>query len=141
MRPLYPNNIQLVTGDVFMDPKLTNFVPRIGAAYRLSDKTVIRGGYGIFNETLGRYSRIQGGGPFQISETYLNTVTNGVPLFSFPNPFPSSLSNARTPSQNVTGYPLNPDNGKIHQFNVTIEQQFHDIGSPARPMWDRGTAE
>jgi hypothetical protein len=128
VRPLYPKDIQLVTGDVTMDPKLTNFVPRIGAAYRLSDKTVIRGGYGIFNETLGRYSRIQGGGPFQISETYLNTITNGVPLFSFPNPFPSSLASARTPSQNVTGYPLNPDNGKIHQFNVTIEQQFHDIG-------------
>ena len=67
-----------------MSPKLTNFVPRIGAAYRLTDKTVIRGGYGIFNETLGRYARIQGGGPFQISETYLNTVANGVPLFCFP---------------------------------------------------------
>ena len=58
----------------------------------------------------------------------MNTVTNGVPLFAFPNPFPSSLTSARPPSQSVTGYPLNPDNGKIHQFNVTIEQQFHDIG-------------
>jgi hypothetical protein len=128
VRPLYPKGITLVTGDVNMSPKLTNFVPRIGAAYRLGDKTVLRGGYGIFNETLGRYARIQGGGPFQISETYLNTVTNGVPLFSFPNPFPSSLASANVPSQSVTGYPLNPDNGKIHQFNFTIERQFHDVG-------------
>jgi hypothetical protein len=128
VKPLYPKNINLVTGDVYMSPKMSNFVPRIGAAYRLTDKTVIRGGYGIFNETLGRYARIQGGGPFQISETYLNTVANGVPLFSFPNPFPSSLTSANVPSQSVTGYPLNPDNGKIHQFNVTIEQQFKDMG-------------
>ena len=126
--PLYPQNINIVTGDVRMQPKRTNIAPRIGGAYRLSDRTVIRGGYGIFTETLGRYARIQGGGPFQISETYLNSVTNGVPLFSFPNPFPSTLSSARPPSQNVTGYPLNPDNGKIHQFNVTLEQQFKDIG-------------
>ena len=111
-------------------------MPRIGGAYRLGDKTVLRGGYGIFNETLGRYARIQGGGPFQISETYLNTVTDGVPLFSFPNPFPSSLASAQVPSQNVTGYPLNPDNGKIHQFNFTVEQQFHDIGFGS-PMWVR----
>jgi hypothetical protein len=128
VRPLYPANIRIETGDVRQNPKLSNIVPRIGAAYRLSDRTVLRGGYGIFNETLGRYSRIQGGGPFQISETYQNTITNGVPLFSFPNPFPSSLASARPASQNVTGYPLDPDNGKIHQFNITIEQQVRDIG-------------
>ena len=46
-----------------MKPKRTNFVPRIGGAYRLSDRTVIRGGYGIFNETLGRYAADTGGGP------------------------------------------------------------------------------
>ncbi len=125
---LYPKSITLVNGEVRMHPKLTNLVPRIGFAYRLSDKLVVRGGYGIFTETLGRYARIQGGGPFQIGETYLNTIANGQALFSFPNPFPSSLTNASIPSQNVTGYPLNPDNGRIHQFNLTIERQFHDTG-------------
>ena len=125
---LYPKSIALVKGDVSVHPKVTNFVPRIGFAYRVTDKLVIRGGYGIFTETLGRYARIQGGGPFQISETYLNTVTNGQALFSFPNPFPSSLGNANIPSQNVTGYPLNSDNGRIHQFNLTIERQFRDTG-------------
>jgi Carboxypeptidase regulatory-like domain/TonB dependent receptor len=130
---LYPSSIKLVTGDVRQHPKMTNFVPRVGFAYRLSDNTVVRGGYGIFTETLGRYggpspARLQGGGPFQISETYLNTITNGQPLFSFPNPYPSSLASANIPSQSVTGYPLSPDNGKIHQFNVTIERQFHNTG-------------
>ncbi len=126
--PLYPKSITLTPGDVRQHPKLTNFVPRIGFAYRINDKLVLRGGYGIFTETLGRYARLQGGGPFQISETYINTITNGQPLFSFPNPFPSSLTSANIPSQSVTGYPLSPDNGRIHQFNVTLERQFRDTG-------------
>ena len=28
----------------------------------------------------------------------------------------------------MTGYPLDTSNGKIHQFNVTIERQIHDVG-------------
>ena len=31
-------------------------------------------------------------------------------------------------SQSVAGYPLDTDNGRIHQFNVTMERQFKDIG-------------
>lgn len=126
--PLYPTTIKIVTGEVRQHPKKTNFVPRIGFAYRLNDKTVLRGGYGMFTETLGRYSRLQGGGPFQISETYQNAIEGGKPMFAFPSPFPSSITAARIPSQSVTGYPYDTDNGKIHQFNLTIERQWRDIG-------------
>jgi len=89
---------------------------------------VVRGGYGVFTETLGRYARLQGTGPFQISETYQNVITNGQPLLSFPNPFPASLSSANVPSQSITGYPKDATNGRIHQFNITLERQFKDIG-------------
>jgi len=125
--PLYPSNINVTGGDVSQRPDWKNFVPRIGVAYRLSDKWVVRGGYGVFNETLGRYSRL-GSSPFQVSETYQNVITNGQPLLSFPDPFPSSLASAQIPSQNVTGYPLDTSDGKIHQYNVTIEHQIKDVG-------------
>ena len=125
---LYPKNINIVTGDVSMHPSYRNFVPRVGVAYRVTNKLVVRGGYGIFNETLGRYARLQGTGPFQISETYQNVITNGQPLLSFPNPFPASLASANVPSQSITGYPMDASNGKIHQYNITLEQQFKDIG-------------
>ena len=56
-------------------------------------------------------------------------MTNGRSAVFFSRILSLPLLRARrVPSQSVTGYPLNPDNGKIHQFNVTIEQQFHDIG-------------
>ncbi len=126
--PLYPGNIAVVAGDVVPKPDEWNFVPRIGFAYRLDDKTVIRGGYGIFNEFLGQFSRVNERGPFEIAETYTNSVTNGVPFFQMPNPFPTSLVSAEVPSQDVTAIPMKTKNGQIHQFNVSLERQVADIG-------------
>ncbi len=124
----YPKNIKVVTGQVVPDPDLRNFAPRVGVAYRLDDKTVLRGGYGAFNEFMGKYVRLSSGGPFAVTETYNNTIENGVPLFQMPNPFPSAGVSPRVPSQSVTGYPNQTENGYIHQFNLTVERQVHDLG-------------
>ena len=59
---------------------------------------------------------------------YQGLIDAGKPAFTFPNPFPTTLAGARIPSQGVTGYPLDTNNGKIHQFNVTIERQWKDVG-------------
>ena len=53
---------------------------------------------------------------------------NGVPLFSFPNPFPSGTGSAAIPSQSVSGYPLDTENGAIHQYNVSVEQEWNRLG-------------
>ena len=125
--PLYPvSTIKVITGDVVPHPEKKNFAPRVAAAYRVSDKTVIRGGYGIFNEFLGKFARAQGDGPFQIQETFTNSLTGGRPLFQFPNPFPAGAG--AIPSQSVTGYPLDTRNGWIEQFNITLEQQVRNVG-------------
>ncbi|MEK7405411.1 MAG: carboxypeptidase regulatory-like domain-containing protein [Acidobacteriota bacterium] len=128
VRPLYPSTIKVVTGEVVPRAEKTNFAPRLGFAYRLSDRTVVRGGYGIFNEFLGAYVYAQGGGPFQISETYFNAIQTGQALFRFPNPFPTAGATATIPSQSAGGYPRDIKNGYIHQFNLTVERQLHDVG-------------
>jgi hypothetical protein len=125
--PLYPKTINLVTGPAAQNPSLHNFTPRIGVAWRpFGDRFVIRGGYGIYTETLGPYARAQGGGPFQLTETFFNSVTNGQALFAFPNPFPSGSGSV--PSQSVAGFNPDTHNGQIHQFNATLERQVADIG-------------
>ena len=125
--PLYPTStIKVVAGNAQESPSLHNFDPRLGFAYRLGEKTVFRGSYGIFTETLGRFARDLTNGPYQISESFFNAIQNGQPLFAFPNPFPSGAGTVA--SQSITGYPTSTDNGKIHQFNVSIERQIKDIG-------------
>jgi hypothetical protein len=126
--PNYPSNIRIVTGDVVPRPERGNFAPRIAVAYRITDRVVLRGGYGVFTEFLGKWIRAEGTGPFQVGETYFNTVTNGHPLFQFPNPFPPAGAAATIPSQSANGYPLETKNGYIQQFNLTVEQQWRDVG-------------
>jgi len=116
-----------VAGQAQESPSLRNFAPRLGAAWRPhGEKTVFRGSYGIFTETLGRFARVLQNGPFQLSESFFNAIQNGQPLFAFPNPFPPGAG--QIASQSITGYPNGTTNGKIHQFNFSVEQQFKDIG-------------
>ncbi|RPJ59001.1 MAG: hypothetical protein EHM23_15605 [Acidobacteria bacterium] len=128
VHPLYPKTITVVEGQVVPDPDMGNFRPRISAAYRLSDKMVIRGGYGEFTETWSYNARLLGTGPFQLGEDYRNVITNGVPAFTFPNPFPASLASSTVPSQNIQGYPLETEHGVIRQYNLTVEREMRGLG-------------
>jgi len=135
----YPTNIGIVTGDVVPRPERSNFAPRLAVAYRITDRTVFRGGYGIFTEFFGKWVRAEGGGPFQIGDTYFNSIQNGQPLLQFPNPFPSAGVASTIPSQSANGYPNETSNGYIHQFNATLEQQWRDVGVRLSYIGSRST--
>ncbi|HEY3132897.1 MAG TPA: TonB-dependent receptor [Acidobacteriota bacterium] len=143
IHPLYPTNrIKVVSGDVVPKADMKNFRPRIAAAYRLTDKTVLRGGYGEYTESLGAFARLLGGGPFQLSETYQNNKVSGVlqsPVLALPNPFPASAATAVIPSQSIQGYPMQTDNGTYRQYNFSVERQFHDIGLRVSYIGTRGS--
>jgi hypothetical protein len=134
---LYPGSITITTGQAIPTPKKTNFRPRVGFAYQLGKDFVLRGGYGMFTESLGAFYGLSDSGPFQIAESYYNTLTNGTALFSFPNPYPTSTASAVVASQSVTGYPDEADNGVIHQFNVSLEHQVRSVGLRASYVGSR----
>ena len=72
-----------------------NFAPRIGFAYSLDTRTVLRGGYGIFHDQLGtsRLGFNQTG--FSRATTLVSTVDNGQTFIaSIANPFPNGFQHA-----------------------------------------------
>lgn len=129
IHPLYAKAIgatPIITGKVVPAGYRKNFRPRFSAAYRLTNKTVIRGGYGEFTDSWSYTWRRPGSDPFQFGETY-NNSNNALGL-SFPNPFPASLGAATVASQSVTVWPLDSHNGTIRQFNFTLEREIHNLG-------------
>ena len=121
----------LVNGDK------TNFAPRLGFAFRINDKTVFRGGYGIFYPT----SAAQGirdaleSAPFNQGRTKVSATAN--PILGFPgglNPHGISpvtggnlLAASTVPSANVIPFDLHQP--RIHQFNFTFEREVgHNVG-------------
>jgi hypothetical protein len=76
--PLYPQTINIVTGDPQPKPDLRNFRPRLSFAYRIGNRNdfVVRGGYGAFTERIDYFQRVLGGGPYQIGESYDNEIVD-----------------------------------------------------------------
>ena len=129
LHPLYPANITVVPGEVIPQVDGMNLAPRLGAAFRINDQTVLRGAYGIFTEYPGPTTFMLGGGPINTSwsETFTNSISGGAPLFAFPDPFPAFTS-LNVPSRSVSGYPMQIKNGYIQQFNLSFEREVGKIG-------------
>jgi hypothetical protein len=111
-----------------MNNDTNNLGPRIGFAYRLfgDNRTVVRGGWGLYYVRLA-YTRLTnfGGGPFVSNNQFTNALTNGVPVFQFPDPFTGGGSIG---TQSVV--PLSPNlrTPENQQWNLTLEHQFpHSI--------------
>ena len=52
---------------------------------------------------------------------------------------PSSLGAATVPSQSITAYPLQTDNGVIRQYSFTIEREFKDMALRVSYVGSRGS--
>jgi len=96
---------QIRTPYQFYTPSKTQFMPRIGLAYRLTDDWVIRSAFGIYYNVhqLNNYSVLNLNPPLSGSSNFANNISNGalIPgsaVYNFTNPFgtpsPTSLTNA-----------------------------------------------
>ena len=108
----------------------SSFAPRIGFAWRpfADGKTVIRGGYGRFIETmLGTLTSAGWGVAASTVATYTNTLVNGRPTRTFPYPFPANLAIPGTQDFRVSA-DANYRDPYVQQWNLTIER---DLGFSA----------
>jgi len=121
----------------------TNFAPRLGVSYRLDDRTVVRGGFGIF------YPRLIGGwiddlwttnGVYQIADSL--TATNPTQLAAgpvFPNALPSAPTGASVGAATIQFADPNLKTPYSMQGNVTLERQLtKDMVLSASGIWSRG---
>ncbi|MBS1828679.1 MAG: carboxypeptidase regulatory-like domain-containing protein [Acidobacteria bacterium] len=133
VNPLFPKAIPIVTASAAGFPErslrqsdFNNWQPRLGFAWRPfgGAKTVLRGGYGFFNDdfTADIFSALYGG-PFSLTESFVNTITNNVPSLTLQRPF---LGAGTTGNVDVTGLDLNLRNAYVQQINLTVER---DLGA------------
>lgn len=116
------SQIGLGPGLVRMDTN--NVSPRIGLAYRVGDKTVLRAGYGIYYPT----SAAQGmrdamsSSPFNQSITYKASAGN--PLGGWPTPFSGGTPSNLTGAPSANAIPFGLQQPSLHQFNFTFEREL-----------------
>jgi hypothetical protein len=113
------------TGHIRSAP--TNLAPRLGLAYRLKDKTVIRAGFGMF------YARFQGGtidnlftnnGVFQNTISLANTIPAQVAAGpNFPNALAAPPTGASVSASNIQFMDPNLRTPYSEQYTFAIERQ------------------
>jgi hypothetical protein len=129
VHPAFPKNINVITAaeagfpSHLLKGNSGRFSPRLGFAYRpWSDaRTVIRAGYGHF--AIYSYG-LNSGGPFALTETFVNQIAVGVPLLTLTNPFPGL---GAPPAQSVSAIAAGLRDAAFDQWNISFERE---VGFP-----------
>jgi hypothetical protein len=120
-------------GPRLSNTQLTNFDPRVGFAYRLNDKTVVRGGFGIFHAPSFLWLSNTLSQGYSAPTTSIYAQPNGVvPLYNLDNPFPSGLNPITGSSLGldtnlglpIAGFPRNQINSYSTQWSIDIQRQL-----------------
>jgi hypothetical protein len=106
-----------------IQPDHTDFAPRIGFAFRPSggNKTVVRGGYGIFYEQQisNRELNLRGNPPYLYTSSWSSTLA--APILTIQNPFPGGAGTNSGFSSNTA--PHEP-NGLVQDWSLAVERQL-----------------
>ncbi len=109
---------------------LNNFGPRVGVAYRINDKTVFRGGYGL--SYLPAFDPSTSNG-FAVSTAYVaSTDGNLKPANTLSNPYPAGIITPVGSSQGLqtligqgfTFYDTNIEIPFVHQFSAGFQREI-----------------
>jgi hypothetical protein len=115
----------------YWEPDKTDFMPRFGLAYQLFNRTTIRGGYGIFFDTVGvnKTAGLQAG--FSQATPIQASLDSGLHFVATTsNPLPNGLIAPRGAAgglatnlgQSVTFYPTDRKRAYVQRWSFGVEQ-------------------
>ncbi|HSD65666.1 MAG TPA: TonB-dependent receptor, partial [Vicinamibacteria bacterium] len=110
-------------------PDTNNFAPRAGIVFRVDEKTVVRGGYGIFYnlfDRIGSEDQLALNPPGLIN-TSLSTSSATTPLFLLRSGFPAGFLDPSTIDYRrirLRGVSKDAPKTAIHQFSAGVERLF-----------------
>jgi hypothetical protein len=98
-----------------------NFAPRVGFAYRMPSKLVVRGGFGLYYNPnqMNTYTLATTNPPFSTIFTFNNPTVN--PTLTFANPIPSG---GGTANNRPNAFHINPylQNATMNQWSFSVER-------------------
>lgn len=98
-----------------------NFAPRIGVAYKLTPRTVLRSAFGIYYNVIPVSALVSINNlPFVVVGTY-EQPAGAVPAFTMSNPFPGVGTVPANPSPYSIDHTVNPYS---IQYNATVEREM-----------------
>ena len=110
----------------------SKWAPRAGFAYAVDEKTVFRGGFGIFYPPLVYSNSATLAPGYVATNSYVTNSVNGLPGNTIANPFPSGFA---PPSGNSNGYLTNVGSSlsvidqdrrspEFHSYSADVEHEF-----------------
>ena len=144
-------NVQYTSNKYLVNPVRLNFAPRLGIAYSMTDKLVVRAGFGLFYnglEQLGQTLAL-GNVPFQYDNTYYSgailtgcspgdCATNGQTLETTFANVPSSIVGPSTQGANLhdpTTYNASYNLTTEYALNGSTSAQIGYVGSITRNLY------
>jgi hypothetical protein len=113
-----------------IDPDRNNFAPRLGFAYTLTSRTVVRGGYGV---SYVHFSRAGGGdilpinGPQVVNAVVNQTVPTAPGFVSGENGYPAGLadpSKFNPLSANITYMPRDFHSSPVKSWHISVQREL-----------------
>jgi hypothetical protein len=106
-----------------------NFAPRVGLAYKATDKIVVRGGFGVFygrDENYGISARLPSNPPWVSTATFTGTAAAPAFLLKDGYPLNALALTASGFNANTTVYtqPFNFPTSYVEQWNINVQHQF-----------------
>ena len=116
-----------------------NFAPRVGLAYKLSEKTVLRAGFGIYYNVIPVSVLVSINNlPFVVVGTY-EQPAGSTPAFTMSNPFPGVGTVPANPSPFGIAHTVNPYS---IQYNGTLEREvWRGVGLRASYVGQRNVKQ